>query len=214
MSAITRQQAQDDIDHLLRAADEPLHSVFVTRSLEALARMTDGMDGAALREVVSAPSDREVLIRALELTDLDTDTAREEQEADRRLERARLRGLADRRALLEAEGGTLSAEEVAEHLQLTRQGVDYRRRTGHLIGLRLGRRGYAYPAWQLAPEGTLAGLEDALSALQDHDPWTQMIFFLSSNTWLEGATPLSELRHGNLDAVVHAAAAYGEHGAS
>jgi biotin operon repressor len=130
------------------------------------------------------------------------------------LVKARLRGLAVRQELLQREGGTLSAEQVAGHLGLSRQAVDKRRRAGKLIGLNIGRRGYAYPAWQLGRQGTLPGLEAALSELTIRDPWMQAAFFLSGDPRLDGATPLDELRRGNVDAVRRAAGGYGEHGAA
>ena len=39
-------------------------------------------------------------------------------------------------------------------------------------------------------------------------------FFLSGDPRLNGATPLEELRRGNIEAVRRAASAYGEHGAA
>ena len=127
---------------------------------------------------------------------------------------ARLRGLAIRDELLQREGGTLAVEQVAAHLGLTRQAVDKRRRAGKLLGLHTGRRGYAYPAWQLGQNGVLQGFEETLSALTVQDPWMQAAFFLSGDPRLEGATPLDELRRGNVEAVRRAASGYGRHGAA
>lgn len=45
------------------------------------------------------------------------------------------------------EGGTLSADEVAAHLNVTTQAVDERRERNSLIGLDAGRDGYRDPAW-------------------------------------------------------------------
>ena len=57
--------------------------------------------------------------------------------------RLRLRGLRAKRELIEAEGGVWTVDQVARHLHLTRQAVDKRRRAGRLIGLDVGRRGFA-----------------------------------------------------------------------
>src|SRR5947209_199003 len=81
------------------------------------------------------------------------------------------------------DGGTVSAEEAAGLLHMTRQGVDRRRQAGKLIGLLLGRRGYRYPVWQFDTSngrtGTVPCLEDVLDALADHDPWAQAIFMVN-----------------------------------
>jgi hypothetical protein len=61
---------------------------------------------------------------------------------------ARIRGIRLKQELLSMEGGVISSEQVAKLLNLTRQGVDKRRASGKLIGISVGRRGYAYPVWQ------------------------------------------------------------------
>ena len=67
-------------------------------------------------------------------------------------------------------------------------------------------RGYAYPVWQVG----LEGLGAVLAELAEYDPWTQTLFMLSANPWLEGETPLVALRRGQRDAVLAAARLYGQ----
>jgi hypothetical protein len=119
---------------------------------------------------------------------------------------ARLRGLRMRERLLDAEGGTLSATEFAKTLRVTRQAVDMRRIKGTLVGLDLGRRGFAYPAWQIG----LHGLSEVLGELREYDPWTQVAFMLTPTAWLDGAMPLTLLRDGEVERVLRAASHYGE----
>ena len=119
-------------------------------------------------------------------------------------------GLRARKYLLEAEGGAVSAKELAAALGITRQAIDKRRLSGKLIGIDLGKRGYAYPAWQIG----LARIEAILAELAAYDPWTQALFMLSANSWLEGATPLAVLRSGELEKVLTAARLYAEQTAS
>lgn len=119
---------------------------------------------------------------------------------------ARIRGVRAKRQLLEAEGGAVSGRELAQALGITRQAVDKRRLRNALIGIDLGKRGYAYPVWQVG----LAGLDTVLAELAEYDPWTQTLFMLSANPWLEGETPLAALRRGERDAVLAAARLYGE----
>jgi hypothetical protein len=133
------------------------------------------------------------------------------------LAKARFRGVVAMRQLLGAEGGTLSSQEVADLLRITRQGVDKRRRAGELLAVEAPRRGYRYFAWQFTDAGEgLTGLAEVLKALEEHDPWAQARFFLSGNARLGGKTPLHLLRAGagNLPRVLSAAGAFGQHGAA
>lgn len=119
---------------------------------------------------------------------------------------ARLRGLAVKEKLLAAEGGALSAKEMAHALGITRQAVDARRKRGALIGLTMGKRGFVYPSWQLG----LEGLDAVLYELQGLDPWSQLAFLLTSNVWLDGDRPIDALRNGDFDLAVDAARTHGQ----
>jgi hypothetical protein len=163
--------------------------VEVIESTDSLKQLeSDHSDYAALMEVLEQP---EFLGRLREVDPLAP---------------ARLRGFRMRGRLLDAEGGTRSATELAQMLRVTRQAVDKRRRKGTLIGLDLGRRGYAYPVWQAG----LHGLGDVLGELQGYDPWTQVAFMLAPNAWLDGETPLTVLREREVERVLGAARNYGE----
>ncbi|HKV12232.1 MAG TPA: hypothetical protein VJ725_29070, partial [Thermoanaerobaculia bacterium] len=174
----------------------------------AVARLSQQMGEAALREAVSAPSDYGVLLAALE-----SEPGLAALVPDDPLAQARLRGIAARQRLLEAEGGTLGAQDVAALLHVSRQAVYKRYRAGKLLALDCGRHGVAFPAWQLGPEGVLPGLEEALAALGDLDPWMKLAFFLEENAATGGKPPLTALRRGKLEDVVRAAEIHGEHGA-
>lgn len=189
--------------------NEPARQIAATRALRALAKAIANSPIEALAEAASAPTDVEVLVRALQQPD-----AIETLKADDPLGPARLRGLQERERLLTVEGGTLSAEQVASHLDITRQAVNKRRQQGALVGLDAGRHGYLYPAWQFVRTGTLAGLEAVLGVLKTHDPWMQHIFMVTPNSRLRDRTPLEELRQGKLEEVLRAARAFGEHGAT
>jgi hypothetical protein len=119
-----------------------------------------------------------------------------------------------REEIARAEGGTWTTEQVAEHLSITYQAVDKRRRANRLLAFPVGQRRYAYSAWQFDADGVLSGFEDVLAALSVPGVWTRASFFLGENDYLNGARPLDELRRGNVDAVRRAAAMLGEHGAA
>ena len=146
-------------------------------------------------------ADLEELIEVLERPEVLADLRRRDP-----LAAARLRGLRAKKRLLEAEGGVVSGRELAQAIGITRQAVDKRRLAGKLIGIDLGKRGYAYPVWQIG----LDGIDAVLAGLDEYDPWTQALFMLSANSWLNGETPLAMLRRGELEAVLAAARLYGE----
>ena len=165
------------------------------------------MGEASLREAVSAPSDYAVLLMALESEPGLAALTHEDP-----LAQARLRGIEARTRLLTAEGGTLGVQEVAAHLNLSRQAVYKRYRAGRLLAIDSGRHGYTFPAWQFVPGGVLAGIEETLEALAALDPWTRLAFFLGENEATRGKTPLEALRRGDLGDVLRAAQLHGEQG--
>ncbi len=194
------------VEGLLRVAGNPGQEAFLARAVRALTLAAGQMDTRSLADATGARSDFQTLLLALR--------GILEQESERDpLAAARVRGVQQRRELLE-ESGSLSVQEVARHLGLTRQAVDKRRRAGKLLAVQLGRRGYAYPAWQLEPRGTLEGLERLLEALRGHDEWMQLSFVLSGDPRLEGETPLAVLRAGRVEETLQAARAWGEQGGS
>lgn len=184
-----------------------LRAAFLARALNGLADVLAELDDAALGRAAGAGSGRAVLLAALEPVSAGSLAPDGDP-----LMVARLRGLKARDQILGAEGGTLPASRVAEHLRISRQAVDKRRRSGKLVGLDIGRHGHAYPAWQFDERGVLPGLEAILAALRVGDPWMQAAFFLSGDPRLDGDTPLDQLRRGRLEAVVRAARGYGQHG--
>ena len=124
------------------------------------------------------------------------------------------RGVLARKELELAEGGSLSAEKVADSLGRTRQGVDYLRREGLIAAWRTTQGKWRYPAWQLTPQGRLLpGLRECLKALNTRSEWEPVIFFLSPRESLKGKRPLDLLRAGRIKEAVAAAERHGGHGA-
>jgi hypothetical protein len=208
-------EAETDADVLMAEAGrivhgtqhDPLRSVFARRALRSIRHMTEEASTEAIAAAAAAPTDTEAVVRALQ----QPETLAALAEADPLLP-AKIRGLRERERLLSLEGGTWDAEAVARHLHLTRQGINRRRRTGTLLAIDVGRRGYRYPAWQFVSAGTLPGLESALEALRPHDPWMQLTFMVSPNVRLGNSTPLEMLRAGDRHKVIAAARAFGAPG--
>jgi len=181
-----------------------IREIFGERSQRAL----DGLktlDESVLARAVQSPNDFSVLLSAL-----NSPAALAELRAQDPLAGARLRGLIARQNLVQAEGGALSSSGAAALLKVSRQAIDKRRSEGKLLALELGKKGYYYPSWQFG----LKGLDAVMAALQGRDPWEQLSFFLNPSAALGDRTPLEIMRtgKGDLDAVVDAAAAYGEQG--
>lgn len=200
------------IGRILALAQTPTRAALMARALNGLADLTPEMSDAAVAHAIGARSDAGVLAHVLEEAPALTVLHREDP-----LAAARLRGLRAKAELIEAEGGAWPAEQVARHLRITRQAVDNRRKAGKLIGLVLGRRGYAYPVWQFTPDGVLPGLEAVLAAMTVQTPWDQLVFFLTGDPRLGGERPLDVLRRDQvqqLEDVKRAARGYGEHSAA
>jgi hypothetical protein len=202
--------ALNEATRILRGAEhDPLRKLFARRALRGIGRMAAEASAEAIAAAAEAPTDTEVVVRALEQPETLSTLAEDDP-----LMPAKLRGLRERERLLSLEGGTWDAEQVARHLHLTRQGVNRRRRAGTLLAIDVGRRGYRYPAWQFVRAGTLPGLEQTLKALREHDAWMQLSFMLNANVRLNDASPLEVLRSGRGEEAEAAARAFGEHGAA
>jgi hypothetical protein len=199
---------------LVRATWRAVHAakgfkrVFVTRAINAVADLAERNPERSLEAATAASSDWEVLVRALSSTDVAPSSLSDP------LANARLRGIHARRQLLQAEGGAIPASQVAELLGISRQAVDKRRQAGTLLAIGLGRHGYHYPAWQFEESGVIGGLERVLKVLAHHDEWMKLAFFVNANVRLNGESPLRRLRRGDVESVLDAANAYGEHGAA
>ncbi len=186
-----------------------VRNVAAKRSWRALHRVLASAAVQDVEDVASQSSDLGVVVRALEQPE-----AIETLTEDDPFAAARLRGLRERERLLSQEGGTWRAEQVAQHLHLTRQAVNLRRKQGTLLGLSAGRHGFHYPTWQFTRGGAIEGLEKVLAALKNLDPWMQQAFMLGKNARLGEKRPIDLLRSGDVARIVRAASAFGEHGAA
>lgn len=191
-------------------ASKPLKAAFLERGVRALTELADRLEPRELALAVAAETRASTLVRALCQPSA---VGFVHSDADP-LAPARVRGIERRDALLAAEGGTLSTDEVAKLLRVTPQAVHKRRALGKLLGFELGRRGLRFPAWQFTNTGVLAGLDEVLAAFDDVPPLGVLRFFLSGNTRLHKQRPLDALRKREITAVVAAARAFDTHGAA
>lgn len=132
-----------------------------------------------------------------------------------KMELALARGLQVRQELAEAEGGSLSSDETARWLGISKTAVLKRLEAGRLLAWREERLQAArFPRWQFDEHGqVLAGMEEVLECL-DQDPsldaWGKILFFLQTRAGLGNKRPLDLLREGKVKEVRQAAQAYAE----
>ena len=139
--------------------------------------------------------------------------ARESRQA--KLALALARGLEARQQLAEAEGGSLSSDEAARLLGISKTAVLKRLEAGRFLAWREERlRAARFPRWQFDTHGqVLGGLEAVLEILNRDarlDAWGKILFFLQIKSSLGEKRPLDLLREGRLEDVRLAAAAYAE----
>jgi len=134
-------------------------------------------------------------------------------EADNRLVKARARGITVRRKLMEADGGSLSAEAAARELGISQAAILKLYHRGQIIAWDDGRTSAArFPVWQFKDRELLDGLEETLKILSAgcrlHD-FRRILFFLSNRGFLGGKRPLDCLRAGEVSKVLQATEGYG-----
>jgi hypothetical protein len=134
-------------------------------------------------------------------------------ETDNRLARARARGITACRKLMEADEGSLSAEEAAGDLGISQAAILKMYHRGQIIAWNHGRPNAArFPVWQIKDHELLDGLEETLKILGAGcrlDDFGRMLFFLSNQGFLGGKRPVDCLRAGEVNKVLHAAEGYG-----
>lgn len=134
---------------------------------------------------------------------------------EQKLARATIRGTETRQQLKEAEGGSISSEEAADLLEISKTAVLKRLAAGNLLAWRSERLNAArFPRWQFTEEGSvLPGMKEVLAILNQGerlDTWAKILFFLQAKPSLRDRRPLDLLRVGELDLVIVAAQAYAE----
>lgn len=185
--------------------------MFVQRSMNAVMELTQ-LGKADLLQAIAEPTDSGILLNALHKIAANCSSGRTPGNQVPTLLQTKLRGMASMRQLLEAFGGAISVEDVSNHLGLTRQGVDKRRKSGQLLAVELGKRGYLYPSWQFTKSGTQKGLKEVLGDLAGQDSWMQLAFFVNPNDRLAGKSPIEALQENRLEEVLAAAEMYRKHG--
>lgn len=186
-----------------------LEAFFMHRVTELAAHVRRKVSDEVLRRAARAGSDLEALVVAL--------MASPSLLQDDPLQAAQVRGLALRGQLEREAGGFLSTQQVAHLLGMSVPAVHKRLKARRLLAVEREKRGLALPSFQFTSEGeVLPGLPEVLAVLAEggSEGWAAVHFLLTENARLESAVPAAVLREGGqVDAVLRAARAWGEHGA-
>ena len=131
-----------------------------------------------------------------------------------KLANAAARGLLVREKMAADEGGSMSADEAARYLGVSKQSVLNLYHSGKVLGWRTEKQGaLRFPVWQFSEGRRLPGLGEVLARLDEGkvlDDWGKVGFFLQTHGHLGGRRPLDLFRENKLDRVLKAAAAYVE----
>lgn len=173
----------------LEAAPRDIRTTFYNRMREWVEDVALTAPESVLAEALASPSVRGGLVKLLNGTAADIDTSRVTELRDRAL----ARGLAAKEALRELAGGFAPTAWVGEHLGISRQAVDKRRKAGKLLAIQAADGTFAYPLCQFSDEGVVPGLEEALGALQVENPWERLSALVNPSPALGGRPVLSVL---------------------
>ncbi len=123
-------------------------------------------------------------------------------------------GLSVREQMAAEEGGSMSADEAARYLGMSKQSVLNLYHTGKVLAWRTEKQGaLRFPVWQFAEHRRLAGLAEILTKLSEPgvlDDWGKIGFFLQTHGMLDDRRALDLLRDNKLDLVLKAAEAYAQ----
>jgi hypothetical protein len=121
------------------------------------------------------------------------------------LDRAMARGLFLRESAKQAGGGSISADEAARRLGISKTSVLKRYKKGQLLGWReTKQKAVRFPVWQFSKDGVLTGLSEVVSILSKSpqiDDWGRIMFFLNPRNSFRGKCALDALREGNVSVV-------------
>jgi hypothetical protein len=131
-----------------------------------------------------------------------------------KLANAMARGLSVRERMVAEEGGSMSADETARYLGVTKQSVLNLYHAGKLLAWKIDKQGaFRFPVWQFADYSRIPGLEVVLARLDEAkvlDDWGKIGFFLQNHGILQNRRPLDLLRENKMELVLKAADAYVE----
>lgn len=195
---MAREHASSSFLLSVHAEPDSVQAAFLRRAMSALERIAKSVPAKTLTDVLAASTDVGSLAQLLSRSDVVGSAVTDLDPLAPML----ARNLEHRQTLLRIAEGTLSADEAARTLGITRQAVDKRRRANTLLAVREG-SDWRYPACQFDQGEVLSGIADVVHGFSAVGPWAALDFLLAPDTVLEGKTPLQLLRSGDRDRVRH-----------
>jgi hypothetical protein len=171
------------------AGDLSVRTIFLRRIRKWTHELARNAPSSVLADALTQTSARGTMIHVLSALAPTAEESQAQQLRDRALER----GILVQEQLRDAAGGFRSTTWVADHLQVSRQSVDKRRRDGKLLALDTP-AGYAFPACQFTAAGTVPGLEDALDAMQGGGFWETLAGLVTPSPALDGRSIVTALQ--------------------
>jgi hypothetical protein len=168
-----------------------IQDAFIRRTAHAIERLATQADEATLVEAMAAPTDFGTLARVLiDLGAIGSAVAEIDPDAVDLVREIEHRADVVRRA-----GGMLSAEDVGKLLNISRQAVDKRRRSGTLLALRQG-GDWLYPRAQFHEHEAIPDLANVIRGLEVSGPWVTLEFLVTEDDVLGDLSPRAALLRG------------------
>jgi len=127
--------------------------------------------------------------------------------------KALIRGAAARTGMLEAHGGSVSADQASTLLDVSKTRVLERYKEGTVLGVRIEKQNAVrFPVWQFLPgePKVRPGVAETIAVFRETpglDDWAIMTFFLAPRDSLGGKAPVDLLAAGHSKRVVNLARA-------
>jgi len=126
----------------------------------------------------------------------------------------RLRAIERGRRMMENDlavaGGTLSTQQVADHLEISAQAVNKQRQAGKLLAVPDPQGHFRFPAFQFTSPQVRQHLQEVLTRLDEGSPFVKLNWLVNPDARL-GAVPVDLLARGEVEPVLQAAEAFGRH---
>jgi hypothetical protein len=168
-----------------------IQDAFIRRTAHAIERLATQANEATLVEAMAAPTDFGTLARVLiDLGAIGSAVAEIDPDAI-----DLVREIEHRADIVRRAGGMLSAEDVGKLLNISRQAVDKRRRSGTLLALRQG-GDWLYPRAQFHEHEVIPDLAIVIRGLEVSGPWVTLEFLVTEDDVLGDLSPRAALLRG------------------
>ncbi len=204
---VRRKKVLDSVEEEFKEHPESIS--LYAKFLPVIRRIVHSLSAEGFTAVLAQQRPSLSLLNALERTGVMEFPVSEEELSKK------FKALEMKEEMLERAGSTIGVNQAAKILGIGRQGVNKRRKAGKLIGLDIGGHGYQYPLCQFDESrgGTIEGLEATLEFLDPLDsPWMALQFLVRDNPRLDDKRPVELLMKGEVEPVITAVQAHGEHG--